>query len=38
MLLGEGQMSDYKGAALMSPTMSKARHSWPTRGAVGFWL
>jgi putative transposase len=25
MLLSEGQMSDYKGAALMSPVMPKAR-------------
>jgi hypothetical protein len=31
-LLSEGQMSDYKGAALMSPTMSKARQLLADKG------
>jgi hypothetical protein len=38
-LVSEGQMSDYKGAALKSPTMCpRPDNSWPTRGAVAFWL
>ena len=38
MLLSEGQMSDYKGAALMLPVMPKARNLLGDRGYDADWL
>ena len=38
MLLSEGQMSDYKGAALMLPVMPKARCLLGDRGYDADWL
>ena len=34
MLLSEGQMSDFKGAALMLPVMPKAKNFWQTRATT----
>jgi IS5 family transposase len=38
MLLSEGQMSDYKGAALMLPAMPKARELLADKGYDADWL
>lgn len=38
MLLSEGQISDYKGAALMLPTMPKARELLAAKGYDADWL
>ena len=38
MLLSEGQMSDYKGAALMLPAMPKARQLLADKGYDADWF
>ena len=38
MLLSEGQMSDYKGAALMLPAMPKARQLLAEKGCDADWF
>ena len=38
MLLSEGQMSDYKGAALMLPAMPKAKQLLADRGLDADWF
>ena len=38
MLLSEGQMSDYKGAALMLPAMPKAKELLADKGYDADWL
>jgi len=38
MLLSEGQMSDYKGAALMLPAMPKAKQLLADKGYDADWL
>ena len=38
MLLSEGQMSDYKGAALMLPTMPKAKQLLADKGYDADWF
>ena len=38
MLLSEGQMSDFKGAALMLPAMPKARELLADKGYDADWL
>ena len=38
MLLSEGQMSDYKGAALMLPAMPKARELLADKGCDADWF
>jgi transposase len=38
MLLSEGQMSDYKGADLMLPTLPKAKHMLGDKGYDANWL
>jgi transposase len=38
MLLSEGQMSDYKGAALMLPVLPKAREILGDKGYDADWL
>jgi transposase len=38
MLLSEGQMSDYKGAALMLPVMPKAKQLLADKGYDADWL
>jgi putative transposase len=37
MLLSEGQMSDYKGAALMLPAMPKAKELLADKGYDADW-
>jgi transposase len=38
MLLSEGQMSDYKGAALMLPVLPKAKHLLGDKGYDADWF
>jgi transposase len=38
MLLSEGQMSDYKGAALMLPAMPKAKELLAVKGYDADWF
>jgi hypothetical protein len=38
MLLSEGRMSDYKGAALMLPALPKARELLADKGYDADWL
>jgi transposase len=38
MLLSEGQMSDYKGAALMLPAMPKAKQLLADKGYDADWF
>ena len=38
MLLSEGQMSDYKGAALMAPALPKAKQLLADKGYDADWF